>query len=347
MPLNPRVYYPIHAVGFAPVGTSITASGYRAAKGVQNVGVSTNFALEQIFQLGQLSLYENIENLPEVEVTVSKVADGRSLIQHLATPTATAKSLAGRFNDNQCMTALAFYPITNDAASGTALSYVQLSGAYVSNISWEFPLEGNITESITLSCRDKQWIYGPSGSLWTSATQFTGNESPVLSSGGVQRRENVLMGSGANFSIWPTDIPGIDVNGFNPSGAGGFGAHIQSVSVSTSLARTDLLEQGRRGPYFRYPNFPVEVTCSIQVTASESGDQKNAFQDQENLTDQRIVIRLQDGTRIDLGNKNKLASITLDGGDTGGGNKTVTYNYTNFNDYTCTNPTTDPAGLAH
>ena len=35
-----------------------------------------------------------------------------------------------------------------------------------------------------------------------------------------------------------------------------------------------------------------------------------------------------------LGNKNKLSSVTYGGGDAGGGNATVTYSYSTFNDFT-------------
>jgi hypothetical protein len=38
--------------------------------------------------------------------------------------------------------------------------------------------------------------------------------------------------------------------------------------------------------------------------------------------------------RLWLGKKNKLSSVTYGGGDAGGGNSTVTYSYSNFNDFT-------------
>lgn len=359
MATNPRIYYPINAIGFAPIGTPLNVpSGYRAAKGVQSAGITTTFSLEQVYQLGQLELYENIENLPEVEITVEKVIDGYSMIQHLATPRAIASSLAGRFNDNQCMVVLAHYPITNEAASGNPLSYMQLSGVFVSAINFSIPVEGNSTESITLTCRDKVWGYAPSGSPWLAATAgtsapsgrsssgpFTGSESPILASGGVSRRENVLMGSGAGLSRWPTDIPGIDLSGYNASGVGGYAAHIQSVNVSTSLGRTDLLELGRRGPYFRYATFPTEVTCSIETTATELGDYVDARQDETNLSDEVIFIAFSQGLTIDLGTKNKLQSVSYDGGSTGGENRTATYNYSNFNSLKVLMASTDPAGL--
>lgn len=342
---NKRVYYPIHAVGFAPLGTTLYTSGYKGAKGVQSFSSNTNFSLDPVYELGQLDVYENIENLPNIECTVSKVIDGYSLLEHLATPGATVNTLAGRYNDNRCMLACTFYDITQSFASGTPLSTVVMSGMYVSAINWSFPLEGNATESITLVCNDKTWNYSPSGQIWGTGTQFTGAESPVSASGGVQRRQDVSMAA----SRWPTDIPGISgvaLSGVNPTLSNGeYGAHIGNVTISTNLGRTDLFEQGRRGPYFRYANFPTEVTTSIEVVASERGDNVNADSTIDNLTNQYIKIVLNQGVTLDLGTKNKLQSVTMNGGDTGGGNVSCTYTYSNYNTLTVSFTSQDPAGL--
>lgn len=359
MATNPRIYYPIHAIGFARVGTPVTTGVFLAAKGVQSLGTNTNFQLEQVYQLGQLELYENIEDIPEIEVTVDKVLDGYSLLEHLATPEATASTLAGRYNDEQCQAIIAYYPSTQEAASGAPLNHVFLSGLYVSAINWNIPVEGNATESVTLTCRDKRWLHpsallGTPFSTGTNGTGpggrlpglFTGSESPIIASGGVQRRENVVMGSGG--SIWPKEIPGIDqVNGFNlyTAGSGSFSAHIQNVTISVSLGRTDLFELGRKGPYFRYANFPTEVTTTIELTSTELGDDIDAREDQDNLSDQTIFIKFTNGITIDLGTKNKLASVSDTGGDTGGGNRAISYSYSNFNTMKVLFPTADPAGL--
>lgn len=343
MATNPRVFWPIQAVAFAPLGTDILSTGYRAVKGVQSVGHSTNFTLDPVFQLGQLEIYENIEDRPDVEITIDKAIDGYALIEHLATPGATASTLAGRYNDQRAMCAIAFYNISNNYATGVPLSIVEFSGTYVSSINWSIPLEGSTIESVTLVCNNKRWYTAPSGEIFNLATRFEEAESPVAGgSGGISRRENVRMSD----SLWPTDIPGISGDGKNPTLADGqFGAHIGNISISTSLARNDLLEQGRKGPYHRYATFPTEVTCSIEVTASEFGDEVNAFEDTENLTDQTIMIVLDQGITIDLGTKNKLASTSTSGGDTGGSNVTVTYNYTNNNSLKVLSPHNDPAGL--
>ena len=347
MAVNNRVYYPIHAVGFAKLGTEIAdITGFRAAKGVQSLGFNTTFNLEQVFQLGQLSIYENIENIPDIELTVEKVVDGYALLEHLATPTATAASLGGRYNDNRAMVAISYYSIVQDAASGQPLANVIMSGMYVSQMNWTLPVEGNVTESITLVGNDKLWSTVPSGTTWTSETQFDNAEAPVAGgSGGVQRRENIDM----DTSFWPLSIPGISGiagSGVNQTlGNGQFAAHIQNVTISVNLGREELLELGRRGPYFRYAQFPTEVTCSIDVTANEDGDAVDAREESENLINEKILINLDQGVVIDLGTTNKLASVNTTGGDAAGGNVTTTYNYSNFNDLTVTSTHNDPAGL--
>jgi hypothetical protein len=52
-----------------------------------------------------------------------------------------------------------------------------------------------------------------------------------------------------------------------------------------------------------------------------------------NLRDQKIYLETCEGTKIYLGTKNKLSSVNYTGGDTGGGNATITYSYTTFNDF--------------
>ena len=70
-----RIFYASHGVSVE--GTTVT--------GAQSVSVNTNFDLEQVFQLGRLAIYDNIQNDPDVEATISKVLDGGSSIWNLAT----------------------------------------------------------------------------------------------------------------------------------------------------------------------------------------------------------------------------------------------------------------------
>ena len=62
---------------------------------------------------------------------------------------------------------------------------------------------------------------------------------------------------------------------------------------------------------------------------------KQLFLNRKNLLGlASILILLEDGSRFDLGTKNRLSSVTYGGGDASGGNATITYSYTNFNELT-------------
>ena len=135
--------------------------------------------------------------------------------------------------------------------------------------------------------------------------------------------------------------------GNNLSGANPI-AHIQNISISTDFGREDINELGRKGPYFRAANFPIEVTCEIEAIATD-GDFVQAFREGDpslngtkdegnNTPEEKIVIVLQDGTTFDLGDKNRLASVSYGGGDAGGGNATMTFSYTTFNELNITPP---------
>jgi hypothetical protein len=128
--------------------------------------------------------------------------------------------------------------------------------------------------------------------------------------------------------------------------AGTYGAHFQSIKVSCNLGREELFELGRRGPYHRYVNFPVEVTSEFELLSLQ-GDGVVALEDsQANLTNRTIVLKVNDGTIINLGTKNKLSGVTYGGVKAGqqGGNATMTFSYTNYNDLTVTHPQ-DPSAL--
>lgn len=333
---NNRIFYACQAVAVGAMG----AEDFTPIHGVQSVGINTTFNLEQAFELGQIQIYENIEGVPDVEVTLEKVLDGYPLIYHLATPSATDSALVNRAVQRADVV-LGIYPEDKNAVSGQAPVEVYMSGMYINAISYTLPVDGNSTESVTLVGNNKEWSISGSrfdAAIATALTNDDGSDEPLAlteASGGIQRRENVLIDQ-SNLPI----ISGYD--------------HVQTITISTDLGREDLFELGRKTPYYRAPNYPVEVTCEIEVI-TVSGDFINAYEeglssyvgtsDEGNNTPERtIVVYLQDGTVFDLGTKNRLSSVNYGGGDAGGGNSTVSYSYTTFNDLTVTHPQ-DPAGL--
>jgi hypothetical protein len=361
---NKRVFYAVQALGFAQDGTSV----FTTAHGVQSIGITTTFNLEQVFEMGQVAIYENIEQIPDVELTAEKVLDGYPLLWHLATKGATTGTLGGRQNI-KTIAALAVFDDTRDSASGTAIAEVHMSGMVISSLAYQFPVEGNCTESVTVVGNTKKWkdIEGGTTAVFTGA--FTTNADAPTGTGGVQRRENVLFVplsgsptttdansmSKAYCTILPTDIYGISASGTNPQLAdGSFTVPIQSIGVSVDLGRQEIFQLGRKVPYHRSVSFPTEVRTDIEVLATkwdgisgtEAGGENGAAAG-SNLKNQTIRIQMEEGTRIDLGTKNKLQSVAWGGGDAGqgGGNVTNKYTYVTHNTLNVYHPQ-DPSSLA-
>lgn len=190
---------------------------------------------------------------------------------------------------------------------------------------------------------EKQWLTAGHGLGATDFDDFDGEDSPVSSGdGGVQRREDVML----NNSILPVGIQGVNGSGVG-NGWDSAGAiprvHLQSINISTDFSREEVLELGRKAPYYRPANFPIEVTCEIEAITT-SGDFIGAYEygdpalfdapttSGNNTGEEKIYIELRAGYGFDLGIKNRLSSVSYGGGDAGGGNATTTYSYTNFND---------------
>lgn len=347
MSTNNRIFWAVQAAGLAPLGSQ----SFTPIHGLQSVGITTSFNLEQVFEIGQIAIYENIENIPDVEVTLEKVLDGYPLIYHLATRGYSADTLSGRQNQRSIL-ALSIFGDVQDSASGVPVAEVQMSGLYPSSLTYTFPVEGNCTESVTLVGNNKVWDTTPSFAFEGSIFDNTDEPLALTSgTGGVQRRENVefltnevsldanSQVAAGDATILPPDIPGISSSGTNfPNADGTHPAHVQTITVSVDLGREELFELGRRGPYHRFVNFPTEVTCDIEVLSS-AGDQVDALEESEsNLTDRSIRIATDDGTFINLGTKNKLSSVTYGGADAGGGNATATFSYSEFNILVVTHP---------
>ena len=349
-----RTYWAITALGIGPEGTAdgagITTAEY--LHGVQSVGISTTFNLEQVFQLGQLEIYQDVEEVPDIEISIEKVLDDTATAYQRAigqptvvSGTATADQSTGGtvltltgVQNNKCDAYLTIHPDTaenaGDAGTGkNAESYVWCSGMYVSSVSFNFPVDGNFTESVTLVGNHKKWYAGGATKILANAPT-TGS----LDTGDIMKRHNF------EFETIPASI--------QPAGADdGFkgDAVVQNVSVSTDFGREAINALGTKLPYHRYVTFPVEVTCDIEVVINDAKAQDiDALPLRDsNLTEESIKIKVWDEHQndaagiqggastlrhtIDLGDKNKVTSITYGGGDTGGGNATYSYSYRNFN----------------
>tara|TARA_B100002052_G_scaffold280086_1_gene287918 strand:+ start:2500 stop:3765 length:1266 start_codon:yes stop_codon:yes gene_type:complete len=392
---NNRVFYATQGVAIgdkdatAVVDSWTPASGasYNGAgnviimHGLQSIGVSTNFNLEQIFELGQLSLYENYEEIPEIEVSFEKLLDGYTLVYHAGTPTAKNATLTGRAAPRSDIRMVIGYDTSDEIVAGgtnSGVAELYCSGTYISSVSYNLGTDGSFTESTTFVGNDKQWLTeSDTGGLLTdtdgaitaafNSTVF-GNDAPVGVANSVLRRQNVVTGStgktlgGGTFrTVIPSFIEGgsYGATGVQGSTAGTglstnttyidetTGPYLQSASVSVDLGRENISQLGKKAPYYRYVSFPVDVTCDIEVVA-KGGDNVDAYEEGyptagtgqnagvpvgKNLADHSIQFVLDDSTVLQLGNKNKLTSVSYGGGDAGGGNATISYSFTNSNDF--------------
>lgn len=328
---NNRIFYACQGVAIAKTGHGAVDSGdeFEVMHGVQSVGITSNLTLEQAFEYGQVELYSNVEDFSEVEVTIEKLIDGHKLL-YLQAVGEIGKTKLIEATNAVTDVYLGIFPDTASSIDDeTQSNVVYCSGMQISSVSYNYSVDGNATESITLVGSNKFWDAVTAGILsfdpstlfnsgGASADDFDGTDTPIS---GVQRR--------GQFNVTGSDIPAeVLTQNHNFGGKG-----IQSVSVSADFGREDQFELGRFGVYNKTATPPFEVTCSFEVTATQ-GDliSFSGVAPRAGNTNRSIILRDLAGTVIDLGTKNKLSSVTQQGGDTGGGNMTITYEYSTFND---------------
>jgi hypothetical protein len=373
---NKRVLYSTQAVALGDIGATGVkdswgngdSSTYSATgmmiimHGIQSIGVNTNFSLDFVKELGQLSTYEAVEEVPDIEVSIERFLDGYTLAYHAATVTAADPTLTGRQNARADLRMVIGLDTDSAVTSGDDLAAeLYCSGLYWSSYSVNMPTEGTMSESLKLVGNNKKWLgsgasqllLGTAGSVNSAFGSIFGNDSPNSPDSGVMRRNNFLAGSttvsrgGNNFvTVLPNLIQGISNNGSsqNVNGSGSLvncgtvdltNCHVQSLSFSVDAGRESINHLGTLAPYYRYVNFPVNVSTEIEVIAT-AGDNVDALEDipsSGNLRNHSIMVCLSDSTIVQMGNKNKLTSVTYGGGDATGGNAVIKYSMQNQNDF--------------
>jgi len=328
MAVNQRIFYACQTVAVTPSGTAVSSA--HIVHGVQSVGMTSTFTLDQIFELGQLELYENVEEVADIEVTLEKVIDGYKLIFDLASGGTCEMDLVAAAKA-KCDVYVATFDDGLSHATGVPRNICMNSGMSVSSVSYSYSVDGNATESVTLVGNDRFWNSTTAGvigtapsALWTGnpSTNIDGTDTPAS---GVVRRTNVLV----DQSTIPFEVKS-QRDATNIVGSSD-GQYIQSISVSADFGQDSIQELGRFGPYTRYATFPIEVSTDFEVMATY-GDLVSVSGSNKNLQNRSIVIKDTAGTVINCGGRNKLTSVSYSGGDTGGGNATITYSYSTFND---------------
>lgn len=338
-----RIYWAIQALGISADGSdgdtystekeAIASSNF--VSGVQSVGITTSFNLEQVFELGQLSLYEDVEEVPDVEVTIERVIDDHKLLySRCAGDTGTSgTTISGMQNNKVDLWFSLTTDAQDDAGDANPNHVVWMSGMYMSSASFTFPTDGNLTESVTMVGNHKVWFDTPGASIAGAPTGTSGG------TGTVQRRQNVRIYTPSGSTSISNDIQGDTASAIT--------AKISSVSVSVDFGREEINVLGQKLPYYRYVTYPVEVTTEVEVLARGT-ENVNAKPETANVSERAVKFYIEPRgassgdtpdtnstiALVDVGAKNKLTSVTWGGGDTGGANATITYSYRNFNDLT-------------
>jgi hypothetical protein len=319
-------------------------------RSLQTAGVNTKFNLEEVFEIGNLNVMEQVENIPEVEVTLEKFLDGYTPIYNLATSGAAAATLIGRSNQRANLALSIYADNGGPLASGTPVQQCIISGGYVSQLSYNFSIGGFFSESVSFVANSKIWLTGGYTFNGFSAEGGVASLTPAAPEG-VNRRQNFNW----NGSLLPLNIPGVSSSGTNDpivtgANSGSYGASVQSIKISANLGREELLELGRRVPYFRYVKFPVQVNTSIEVI-DKTGDlvsctDVGVYANGRNVIPYAMRVKDTEGIAIDLGANNVLNGVTMSGGNAGasGTNSMMTFNYQTFNDLTVYH-TADPTGF--
>tara|TARA_R110000744_G_scaffold75382_1_gene149949 strand:- start:645 stop:1397 length:753 start_codon:yes stop_codon:yes gene_type:complete len=226
---------------------------------------------------------------------------------------------------------------------------------YVSNASWTFPTDGNLSESISLVGNHKVWTTGVGGQTrLANADLAPVADKPqinfnVLNVGDVDDQDedspyaasdagvNLALPSGT-LEIIPGDVlRRQNVHFVHKPAIFDSNTQITSCSISVDFGREQINVLGSRLPYYRYVSYPVEISTEWEILAR--GDEGlNAYPERNNVTTLdtiRVQTKNDDGVVCAdwyLGTQNKCTSVSYGGGTTGGENVTYTYSFRNFND---------------
>ena len=284
--------------------------GGTTIEGAQSAGITANFTLEQAFQLGKVGIYDNIITDAEAGMSVSKILDGADTI---------FKVFTGKNQDsiaNHASTQKTVRIAANTADADTSLQTgtqqrVQVTGAFLSSVAYNIPVDGFATEEVS----------------------FVGDNKSV-STGVV----SAPTGTGTRATYRQM----ISTNGFPAEVSG---QNVTNISISTDFGREAMYKLGSFDPYFRFANFPFEV--SVEFTVANTGIDETAVvltgvtatSDGSLPAKQTITVTCTNSSGftgshgyVFTATGCRLSSISQDGGDTGGGNASTTYGYTTYND---------------
>ena len=303
-------------------------------KNVQSVGVDYSADAESISDTGRSQVFGDRYNKPEVTITIERhLRSGDTHFYTIGTGSYEDSYLLKNSNLGIAgWTGLKEYEIGltygDDTTISGSVDSVKFEYCLVTEISYDFSVDGIFTESITL--------------VTNNLTKQSAGSIPALGeSGTLMRKQNF----DTQNSIFPTEV---DAAILTTADDGTKIRVIQSIAINLSVSYSELADTGFwRGSNqgnnpseqnkYKYVETPVEVTCEISAIARKSVQQDILISDNNNIfmgtfptPDRQIVLKF-DNIIFDLGSKNYCTGVGFSGGDTGGGNVEMSFSYTNDN----------------
>jgi len=329
---NNRINYPI-----VQLATRWGESGIEKLEGVQDFSynLTLNYS-EPIFEsyCGNTPLlYDQPEGRHQVDGTITKILDGRPpLFTLFSLNQNNGPELHNRI-DSEGFLQIGYWEEEDDGAVGLPKRFTDMSGIYINSVSYNFNINEPFTEEIGFAASHIASTSGAGDYIPWDYSPISGIES--LSPPYIRYNSLRFSGPSGIRTELPQGVFGVDKNGGKTDLC-----RIQSISVSASINREQIdgvfLENPRSS---RIVTFPIEVNTEISII-SVSGSDFNILDDallcasKEQTTNEKIRIVSCDGTIIDLGDKNRLTSLSQSDGGVDGGNVILTYNYLTYNNFT-------------
>ena len=139
-------------------GCNYDFAASQVIKGLQSITSNTTFNDRQVFQIWAPSIYANIEDIPEVELTMSKVADGYCPLLHAVTVDAIDPTLIGRSEARAAIGISIFDDTSPNILGQSPESTAVFPDVYWNSWSINIPVDGEVTEELTVIGNDKIWL---------------------------------------------------------------------------------------------------------------------------------------------------------------------------------------------
>ena len=349
-------------------GGNDSISGSTFLKGVQSVGVSTNPGDRRPFlDVGRMNQTFGAYGQPDYEISISRVIHKAGDFFYNVSA-AGGSGAEGRYENGHVLSTKTSHTIGNCGASNRLKNYditLVVAPDDISYIGESSPTRGVTYQTKTYRCcllNSVSYSIGVDGAVtedltFTTSVYTQDNATPP--SAGFEHSEEVVTRSDIQTSLceFPEEVQRMFDLGTSDAGIPVLG--LQNIEISMSINYQQLQDTGQwRGSgsdraeqnLYTYVQLPVEVTASFSGVIRAQYRTQSA-QDHEVTdtyftaadgtdsgvdnykTDRSIIIvaNADSGNYFqwNLGDRNFVDSMSISGGDTGGGNMEGTVSYRN------------------